>query len=143
MVLFIDTTDGVTVFLALIDRRGRCAATKRLRAQYRQAQRLLPAIDALRRTTKLPLSGLTGVMLVSGPGPFTALRVGVLTANTIAWVLRLPLVGVRKTVGANFETLIAQGLAKLKNISAPVMVEPYYGQAPNVTTRRKRLGIRK
>lgn len=142
MVLFIDTTDGKTVLLAFVDRRGRCVAKRRLRAWYRQTQVVLPAIDRLRQTLKLPLSSLKGLMVVSGPGPFTALRVGVLTANTIAWALQLPLVGIRTAAGATFETLTTQGLGKLKNVTAPTIVVPYYGQAPNVTISHKRLGIR-
>ena len=77
------------------------------------------------------------MVIVSGPGPFTALRVGVLTANTIAWALQLPLAEVRRTASADFETLIAQGVLKLKNVTAPVMVEPYYGQAPNITIKKR------
>ena len=139
MVLFIDTTDGATVLLAFIDGRGRCVAKSRRRARYRQAQVVLPAIDALRRKAKLSLSSLTGVIVLSGPGPFTALRVGVLTANTIAWALRLPVVEVRKTADADFETLITQGLAKLKNVTAPAIIVPHYGQAPNITMKKRSL----
>ena len=136
MVLVIDTSDGTVMLLALVDRQGRLVANRRLSAQYRQSQRILPAIESLQRGVGLPLVKLDGVIVAAGPGPFTALRIGLITANTIAWTHGLPLVAVKKTVDLTFDEFVAQGMRALRTSKPTRIMEPYYGQAPNVTIKR-------
>lgn len=135
MILLVDTSDGQTIFVALADARGKVVIQQRLAARYRQAERLLPAIESLRKKSRQPITAITGIIVVSGPGPFTALRVGVMTANTFAWALKVPIVAVKAAKQTDVATLIKQGLIKLKTAGRPAVIEPYYGQAPNITVK--------
>lgn len=56
-----------------------------------ETEKLLKTIERLLKKTRLSWKKLTGVVVVSGPGPFSALRIGVATANTLAFSLKLPL----------------------------------------------------
>jgi tRNA threonylcarbamoyl adenosine modification protein YeaZ len=63
-------------------------------AGYRHGETLLPAIDALLTRRSIPKTALAAVVVGTGPGAFTGLRVGIATAKGIAHALRVPLVGV-------------------------------------------------
>ncbi len=56
--------------------------------------RLVPTIDEMLRQNELAISDVDGFAIVSGPGSFTGLRVGLATVKGLCEVLRRPLVTV-------------------------------------------------
>jgi tRNA threonylcarbamoyl adenosine modification protein YeaZ len=56
------------------------------------AEQILPTIDAVLAGK---LEELTGIIVIKGPGSFTALRVGISVANTLAHQLNIPILGLR------------------------------------------------
>lgn len=56
--------------------------------------RLMPAIDGLMKDAGVQPSELERIVVAHGPGSYTGVRIGVTTAKTLAWSLRIPLVGV-------------------------------------------------
>ncbi|WNF36925.1 tRNA (adenosine(37)-N6)-threonylcarbamoyltransferase complex dimerization subunit type 1 TsaB [Bacillaceae bacterium IKA-2] len=56
--------------------------------------RLMPAIDALMKDAGVQPSELERIVVAHGPGSYTGVRIGVTTAKTLAWSLKIPLVGV-------------------------------------------------
>lgn len=69
-----------------------------------ETAKLIPHIFAVFKKGRKTLSQLKKIIVVSGPGPFSALRIGVTTANTLAWVLGIPLytLGTRELLHACF-----------------------------------------
>lgn len=63
-------------------------------AEHRHGERLLAAVDQLARAEGLRRADLAGVIVGTGPGAFTGLRVGLATAKTIAHELGRPIVGI-------------------------------------------------
>ena len=63
-------------------------------AGHRHGERLLPGIEQLLAETLLEPAGLAGVVVGTGPGAFTGLRVGLATAKTLAHARGLPIAGV-------------------------------------------------
>jgi len=57
-------------------------------------EQLAPLIDRALRETGLVREDLTAIGVGVGPGPFTGLRVGLVTARTLGFVLELPVYGV-------------------------------------------------
>lgn len=63
-------------------------------ARMGQAERLVPAIDALLKLHRLEQKELQLIAVAIGPGSFTGLRIGMATAKGLAQALKIPLVGV-------------------------------------------------
>jgi tRNA threonylcarbamoyladenosine biosynthesis protein TsaB len=57
-------------------------------------EQLAPLIDRALRESGLVRQDLTAVAVGVGPGPFTGLRVGLVTARTLGYVLEVPVYGV-------------------------------------------------
>ncbi|MCG7430843.1 tRNA (adenosine(37)-N6)-threonylcarbamoyltransferase complex dimerization subunit type 1 TsaB [Dermacoccus nishinomiyaensis] len=92
MLLAIDTsTSAVTA--ALHDGRDVVARTSTIDAR-RHTEILAPAIEAMFAETDVAPADLSRVAVGVGPGPFTGLRVGIMTAMTFAYALDLPIGGV-------------------------------------------------
>ncbi|KLU40184.1 MAG: hypothetical protein AA931_00655 [Peptococcaceae bacterium 1109] len=58
------------------------------------SERLLPAIERLLNDSCLTLHDMEGIAVVTGPGSFTGIRIGVATAKGFAYALQKKLVGV-------------------------------------------------
>jgi tRNA threonylcarbamoyl adenosine modification protein YeaZ len=91
--LVLDTATSTIVVAAGL-RDGSLLAADAFEGRYRHSQELLSAIERLLAGAKLRLPNLAGVVVGTGPGAFTGLRVGLATAKTLAHELRVPVVGV-------------------------------------------------
>ncbi len=92
MTLYINTTQGDLVEIA-IKLGKRVVIEKKFIAKYKQAERLLPAIEKLLRIRKLSLLKIKKIKIINQGGGFTALRIGVVTANALGYALAIPVTG--------------------------------------------------
>ncbi|MFJ4009591.1 tRNA (adenosine(37)-N6)-threonylcarbamoyltransferase complex dimerization subunit type 1 TsaB [Streptomyces sp. NPDC090026] len=92
LLLAMDTaTPAVTA--ALHDGTGVVAESSRVDAR-RHGELLLPAVDRVLAEAGTDLGSVTGIVVGVGPGPYTGLRVGLVTAATFASALGVPVHGV-------------------------------------------------
>lgn len=63
---------------------GKVLAEKSWKEASRESEMLLPGIVDLLDSAGINLADVDDVLVVKGPGPFTGLRIGVVTANTFA-----------------------------------------------------------
>lgn len=84
-------TPAVTA--ALHDGTGIVAESTRVDAR-RHGELLLPAVDRVLAEAGTDLGSVTGIVVGVGPGPYTGLRVGLVTAATFASALGVPVHGV-------------------------------------------------
>jgi tRNA threonylcarbamoyl adenosine modification protein YeaZ len=87
-------TATTTVLVAAGTPDGRLLDTETFEGRYRHSQELLPAIARLMDRARLRLPDLAGIVVGTGPGAFTGLRVGLATAKTLAHELHRPVVGI-------------------------------------------------
>lgn len=66
----------------------------------RKNQEVLPLVEKLLKQQKLTLQDLTKIEVNLGPGSFTGLRVGVSIANTLGYLLKIPINGEKVFVTA-------------------------------------------
>jgi tRNA threonylcarbamoyladenosine biosynthesis protein TsaB len=87
MKLFIDTSDAEKIIVRLDTEQFETVARED------KSQKLLPIIDELLRKQGKKIEDITEIEVNTGPGSFTGLRVGVSVANTLGWVLGVPVNG--------------------------------------------------
>lgn len=101
-------TPAVTV--ALHDGDSVVAEARQIDAR-RHGELLLPAVDRVLKEAGLALDAVTGVVVGVGPGPYTGLRVGLVTAATFASVLGVPVHGLCTLDGLAYASGIEEPFA--------------------------------
>ncbi|MEK7125634.1 MAG: tRNA (adenosine(37)-N6)-threonylcarbamoyltransferase complex dimerization subunit type 1 TsaB [Patescibacteria group bacterium] len=137
MYLYLDTTERDSFQVSLVD-KGKVLKHKTVLSVRQHSEKLLKAINKLLAPSPSQGEGrvrvggvrkLKGIAVVKGPGSFTSLRVGVATANALAFALGVPARGVRP--GFVLQKLDSLFKKKQNNI-----VLPEYGQPPHITLGR-------
>jgi len=125
MILYINTTANSLVEIG-IKNKNKFIFKKKFSSRRTQAERLLPGIAKLLKDNRIKLSDLKGVEVANHGGSFTSLRIGVVTANGLAYALSIPARGeeggARKTKSGKFSF---------------DLVKPEYGGEPTITVKRK------
>ncbi|MEU5580247.1 MULTISPECIES: tRNA (adenosine(37)-N6)-threonylcarbamoyltransferase complex dimerization subunit type 1 TsaB [Streptomyces] len=107
LLLALDTaTPAVTV--ALHDGSSVVAQSSQVDAR-RHGELLLPAVDRVLADAGLRLDAVTAVVAGVGPGPYTGLRVGLMTAETFGLALGVPVHGVCTLDGLAYASGIETG----------------------------------
>jgi len=115
MKLYISTASHTELILEL--RSGKeILATRTIDANHKQAEKLLPELEAMLKRTKIKLSEIKEILVENEGEGFTALRIGVTTANALAYatgaVLAVP----------------KQGKVRL--------AKPEYARGPSITKKK-------
>ena len=189
MILYINTIkdNSQKIEVRLEDEKGKIITKKTIKAQYKQAEKLLPLIDLLltdkknsptptppegnnAKTTlnmnntafKVPSGGdlgvgnlrlakrmkekgkpwesIKGIIVENKGGSFTALRIGIVTANALGYALGIPVASSKfpeKASGPRGFTGKVKSL-KLKNSTKYSVVMPEYEKEPNITVKKSR-----
>lgn len=122
-VLIVDTATTRAV-IALGDGDGRLLEVRSWVAGYRHGEELLARIEGLLADQGVAPANLGGLVVGTGPGAFTGLRVGIATVKALAYSLGIPVAGV-----ATSATLIAAAAS-----DAVVLLQPA-GPSDRVVTR--------
>lgn len=109
-----------------------------LKEDFKVSENLLKLIDKLLKKNTINLNQLKGIIAVSGPGPFTSIRISAVVANTLAFALKIPVVGIPiKNKNISEKELINLGLKKLKQARIGDYIHPFYNQEPNITKAKR------
>lgn len=98
-------------------------------ADRQLAEKLAERIRALLQATSYNLQALKSIVVHAGPGGFTSLRVGVTTANTLAYALAIPVIGVTGDV-RDLETLLEK--SKTVEPAKSGIAVPVYSKPPDI-----------
>ncbi|HBA36471.1 TPA: hypothetical protein DCZ15_01190 [Candidatus Falkowbacteria bacterium] len=136
MILYINTAGHDEIVIALY-KSGFVAdsdslavkplARRQIKAPRQQAEKLLPAIARMLASKKIKLSALKKIVVANRGGSFTSLRIGVITANALAYALKIPV-----------EAEARRG-KKNKKFAAYSIVEPIYDREPIIGIAKKLL----
>jgi tRNA threonylcarbamoyl adenosine modification protein YeaZ len=77
--------------------------------RHRHGSFLLEQVDEVLEAAGAALGDVTALVVGTGPGSFTGLRVGLATAKTVAYTAGLPLVGVRSSDALRLAAMVAAG----------------------------------
>jgi tRNA threonylcarbamoyl adenosine modification protein YeaZ len=122
--------------LSLFDQEGSILVSEKIKSEFQQSEKLLPEIEKLFKKNKIQYSDLQGILVITGPGGFTSLRIGVATANALAYSLQIPILGIKSAYNSDLEIIQAnyKELSKLKEFK---QVLPEYGAEPNIGKSKK------
>lgn len=129
--LLLDTTREPAVVAIATSRK--VLAETQVAERRELSERLLARIDELTESAAVPLAGLAAIGIVTGPGPFTALRIGTAVTNALAYAHEIPIVGVTGDEAPSavaFAGLVAERLDAGRTVAA---ILPDYGREPSIT----------
>lgn len=129
LVLYINTSSAEKIVVSLIE-DDKLIANKIFFAKHRQSEKLLVSIDRLIKNSKFNIKQINKIIVADLGESFTALRIGVLTANALAYALKIPVVGELNLNNKN------QGL-RSKKFSNYSIVEPVYRREANIGIPKK------
>jgi tRNA threonylcarbamoyl adenosine modification protein YeaZ len=133
--LLVVDTATTTAVIALGTPEGALMATRAWVAGYRHGEELLVQVEGLLAEQRVDRRDLGGLIVGTGPGAFTGLRVGIATVKGLAYALGLPVAGV-----PTGDALLAATRAALASADGAegradlVLVQPA-GQSDRVLTR--------
>ena len=138
MLLAFDTSSAAVTVAVADPSSGRVLASSTTVDALRHGELLAPAIRSALTDAGVRPDALSRIAVGVGPGPFTGLRVGLVTARTMADVLGIELAGV-----CSLDVLAAQSdlggpVAVLTDARRKEIYWALYG-APDGTGRRQRL----
>ena len=91
---------------------------------------LLLFLDKLLKKLKYKLSDIGGIAVVVGKGKFTATRIAVTMANTLAYALKIPVIGAVDESGAGL-------FKKIKTAKPGIYISAKYSAAATIGKRKK------
>ena len=126
MILAIHTA-GRDTELTLVNHEGETINKLEWESGRSLADQLLGKIESLLAAVPIKLSDITGIIVFSGPGSFTSLRIGHSVANAMADSLGIPVVGSSK------DDWLVRGVQALKTAIPGRPVLPEYGAEAHIT----------
>ena len=133
LLLALDTaTPAVTV--ALHDGTDVIASSSQVDAR-RHGELLLPAVDRVLAEAGLRLDAVTGIAVGIGPGPYTGLRVGLMTADTFGLALGVPVHGVCTLDALAYAADIEKGPSTSAAYASPSRVHRPYTGTPRASPK--------
>lgn len=128
MILLLDTSTPICRLTLVVDD---VRHEYEWQADRTLADKLLGYLQDRLREHQGELRDITGIGVMSGPGSFTGLRIGLTVLNTIADTLHVPIVGVKGDDWRN------EALQRLTDDEDDRIVMPEYGGVANITAPRK------
>lgn len=128
MILFIDTSDFNNLTLALIDDTSVKLHTASV--AFNENYKTNEFLEKFLRKSKVKPQNLSKVIVCSGPGSFTGIRVGVSLAQALGFALKIPVIAIPKSK-------IPSDVRKLATAKSGKNIILNYGQKPNITKAKK------
>jgi tRNA threonylcarbamoyladenosine biosynthesis protein TsaB len=129
MILALNTSDKVIEIYLLNEPTATktvfAAKEKKWQAGRELGRTLMSEIEQL-----LQGQPLQEIVVFTGPGSFTGLRIGITTMNAIAYAEDVPIVGM------DGEKWLENGVKRLQNGKNDKIVTPNYGAEPNISKPR-------
>ena len=133
MLLFIDTSDFNNLHFALINQESSKNSSIKefnISVAFNENYKTNEFLEKFLKKSKVTPGQLSKIVVCSGPGSFTGIRVGVSLAQALGFALAIPVTAVPKNK-------VPKDLSKLTNIQVGKNLVLNYGQKPNITKSNK------
>lgn len=129
MLLFIDTSGFNNIELAIIVGANVYRLNRTL--AFNENYKSLDVLQKFLAHHKIELKQLNRIVVCSGPGSFTGIRVGVSLAQALGYALNISVQAVPKNK-------VPKDLRKLAQLKLPAKLSLHYGSKPNITKTKKK-----
>ncbi|MDZ7798205.1 MAG: tRNA (adenosine(37)-N6)-threonylcarbamoyltransferase complex dimerization subunit type 1 TsaB [Patescibacteria group bacterium] len=133
MNLIINTANRNKIIVAIGDNKN--IIKESLETSFHESEKLIPLIKKVLKKAKKQLKKIKKIIVVTGPGPFTSLRIGIGVANALALSLNIAVVGFKKDEFKSIKDLIKK--SENKKLKKNNFVKPFYDKKPNITKPKK------
>jgi tRNA threonylcarbamoyladenosine biosynthesis protein TsaB len=123
MILKIDTSKKEIIEIS-IEKDGDILFSKKKKAEYNQAEILLPLIKKILEKQGIKLSEIKKIKVNNKGDSFTSLRIGIITANALAFALDIEL-----------EDFNGKNTSFNQNKEKISLVRPEYSKEPSITIK--------
>ncbi len=89
-------------------------------SEHKQSEMLLPAIASILKKENIKIQDIDSIKVYNAGGTFTSLRIGVLTANSLAYAMGIDVIAENSTDQVNLGDDIS-------------LVNPVYDKEPNIS----------
>lgn len=129
MILYINTTEFQKLELALVAKNFFAYFEESL--EFNENFKTLELLEKFLQASKVKISEIKKIIVCSGPGSFTGIRVGASLAQSIGFALNIPVITLPKSkVPKDLSELNKKSLAGAKKLN--------YGSKPNITKSKKK-----
>jgi tRNA A37 threonylcarbamoyladenosine modification protein TsaB len=135
-ILYFDNTAG-TRLIFLLQKNNKIIRQERSVIKFTE-QKILAFLEKFLNANKIKTRELAALAVNLGPGAFSNLRKAVVTFNILAWVLKIPIVGIKAGEFQNERELFKLIQTRLKNKKF-LPVVPFYDKEPNITKPKSSL----
>jgi tRNA threonylcarbamoyl adenosine modification protein YeaZ len=129
MTLYINTSDFHNLELALINRGDVSTFQKNL--NFNENFKTLALIEQFLKKQKVSIKDLARIVVCSGPGSFTGIRVGVALSQGLGLALNIPVLAIPKSK-------LPKDISSLATIKLPKKFTLHYGTKPKITKPKKK-----
>lgn len=129
MTLFINTTDFNNLTLALLNGSEIKLFTKSI--AFNENYKTNEFVQQFLKHSKVKVQDLKKIIVCSGPGSFTGIRVGISLAQALGFALNIPVIAITKN-------RIPEDIRKLEKIKGGKSLTVNYGQKPNITKAKSK-----
>lgn len=135
MLLFIDTSEYHGLHFALVPsaESGKPVREFRRELAYNENYKTLELLEKFISNNKLTPAKIEKIIVCSGPGSFTGIRVGIAMAQAMGFALNIPVTAISKDKVPKG----GKDLLKLWKLKTNKKLTLNYGREPNITTAKK------
>lgn len=126
MILFINTNSKEEIKFIATDNDGNILGIEKKVIEQKESQKILEFLSDFLSTLNPQLSTLNSLVICNGPGINMNFRIGIIISNAIAYIKKIPIVGILSTEFSSDEEFIKIGIEKIKNKQYSSIVSPEY-----------------
>ena len=130
-ILYIDTSSDIAQIGLVSENK---TTFNKFKSRNRLSDILLTKIQKLLLKNKIDIKNLNALAVFRGPGSFTGLRIGIATANALAFALEVSIIEITKSDEKNLPRKIRK---KFETKSFKKIAVPFYGKPPSITKPKK------
>lgn len=132
--LLLDGSQPESLSVSVVSEQGDRLVERRMAIGGRRRSSILPFIVGAAEGAEASVDKLAGIAVVNAVGSFTTLRLTVAIANTLSWLLHLPVVSLPPrmggTEGKRHRAVFVQALFRGRPLA---FIQPTYIGKPNIT----------